>query len=313
MPIASSRTSRPRVSRCSNGRYGPYITDRKKNAKTPKDRDPKTLTLEECRTLLASAPERGGRFGRWGRAKRAAAPAVGEGTPQAPGTQAASGAPASAASRKVPRRGRAQPAPAPHAAAAPAAKPKAAAHAARKPRVGAPGARPARPPPAIAAQGTGGTTAARGASSSGGCVTRERQPESARSLRRTRAHRAAAHGPRLPTVSTSRPGFSRCMRASVVTLRMSECAPRMTRIGSRSSEPHNGHRSGVAAELLFKRLADQRVGVRLRHALRVGDGNSGARSRPSAHRSSPARRMRNRRAAARPPRASCPHVAALPA
>jgi DNA topoisomerase I len=55
-----------------NGRYGPYITDRKKNAKIPKDRDPRSLTLEECRALLAAAPERG-RFGRWGRGKRAAA------------------------------------------------------------------------------------------------------------------------------------------------------------------------------------------------------------------------------------------------
>jgi DNA topoisomerase-1 len=56
-----------------HGRYGPYITDKKKNAKIPKDRDPKTVTLEECRTLLAAAPERGARFGRWGRGKRAAA------------------------------------------------------------------------------------------------------------------------------------------------------------------------------------------------------------------------------------------------
>ena len=52
-----------------NGRYGPYITDKKKNAKIPKDRDPKTLTLEECRALIAAAPERGGRFGARG-AKR---------------------------------------------------------------------------------------------------------------------------------------------------------------------------------------------------------------------------------------------------
>ena len=28
-----------------NGRYGPYVTNGKKNAKIPKDRDPKTLTL----------------------------------------------------------------------------------------------------------------------------------------------------------------------------------------------------------------------------------------------------------------------------
>ena len=65
-----------------NGRYGPYVTDKKKNARIPKDRDPKTLTLEECRALLAAAPERGGRFGRGrGRgapkkADKAAAPAV---------------------------------------------------------------------------------------------------------------------------------------------------------------------------------------------------------------------------------------------
>jgi len=41
-----------------NGRYGPYITDRKSNAKVPKNREPASLTLEECRQLLAAAPER---------------------------------------------------------------------------------------------------------------------------------------------------------------------------------------------------------------------------------------------------------------
>ena len=44
-----------------NGRYGPYITDKAKNARVPKDRDPKSLTLEECKELLAAAPERGRR------------------------------------------------------------------------------------------------------------------------------------------------------------------------------------------------------------------------------------------------------------
>jgi DNA topoisomerase-1 len=44
-----------------NGRYGPYITDKKKNARVPKDRDPKSLTLEECKELLEAAPERGRR------------------------------------------------------------------------------------------------------------------------------------------------------------------------------------------------------------------------------------------------------------
>ena len=44
-----------------NGRYGPYITDKAKNARVPKDREPKSLTLEECIELLAAAPQRGRR------------------------------------------------------------------------------------------------------------------------------------------------------------------------------------------------------------------------------------------------------------
>jgi DNA topoisomerase-1 len=47
-----------------NGRFGPYITDGKKNGKIPKDRDPKSLTLEECQALIAAAPERKGRWGK---------------------------------------------------------------------------------------------------------------------------------------------------------------------------------------------------------------------------------------------------------
>lgn len=42
--------------RVLNGRYGPYITDGKKNAKIPKDREPAELTREECERLLAEAP-----------------------------------------------------------------------------------------------------------------------------------------------------------------------------------------------------------------------------------------------------------------
>jgi DNA topoisomerase-1 len=48
-----------------NGRYGPYITDKERNAKIPKDKEPKSLTLEECQALLAAAPVR--TFGKWGR------------------------------------------------------------------------------------------------------------------------------------------------------------------------------------------------------------------------------------------------------
>ena len=40
------------------GRYGPYVTDRKKNARIPKDREPAELTLDECRALLDAAPAR---------------------------------------------------------------------------------------------------------------------------------------------------------------------------------------------------------------------------------------------------------------
>ena len=39
-----------------NGRYGPYITDGTKNAKIPKDADPKKITHEEAKKLLAETP-----------------------------------------------------------------------------------------------------------------------------------------------------------------------------------------------------------------------------------------------------------------
>lgn len=56
-----------------NGRYGPYITDKTKNARVPKDREPKSLSLEECKELLAAAPVRGKRGKK--KAKTAKAPA----------------------------------------------------------------------------------------------------------------------------------------------------------------------------------------------------------------------------------------------
>ena len=43
------------------GRYGPYVTDKSKNARVPKGSDPSELSLEECRALLAAAPARGAR------------------------------------------------------------------------------------------------------------------------------------------------------------------------------------------------------------------------------------------------------------
>ena len=39
-----------------NGRYGPYVTDGKKNAKIPKSMAPDRLTLEDCQSLIAKAP-----------------------------------------------------------------------------------------------------------------------------------------------------------------------------------------------------------------------------------------------------------------
>ncbi|MBL6722983.1 MAG: type I DNA topoisomerase [Candidatus Margulisbacteria bacterium] len=41
-----------------NGRYGPYISYNKKNYKIPKDKDPKTLTLDDCLTIISEAPKK---------------------------------------------------------------------------------------------------------------------------------------------------------------------------------------------------------------------------------------------------------------
>jgi DNA topoisomerase I len=54
-----------------NGRFGPYIKAGKKNVKIPKGKVPAELTLEECVTLAAAAPEKKGR-GMWGKKKKTA-------------------------------------------------------------------------------------------------------------------------------------------------------------------------------------------------------------------------------------------------
>ena len=72
-----------------NGRYGPYVTDKKKNAKIPKDKTPSALTLEDCQALLAAAPERRARGGRGAKKKT---------------TTAEQAAPPQAAAKKAPRK-----------------------------------------------------------------------------------------------------------------------------------------------------------------------------------------------------------------
>ncbi len=60
-----------------NGRFGPYLTDGKRNARIPKDRDPASLSIEEAQALIAAAPLRGTtRFGRKKTAAKTAAPAA---------------------------------------------------------------------------------------------------------------------------------------------------------------------------------------------------------------------------------------------
>ena len=83
--------------RVLKGRFGPYVTDGKRNGRIPKDRDPASLTLEECEKFLAEAPI--GKPGRKGRApakaakapKAARAPKAAK-TPKAPKGSTASGA-----------------------------------------------------------------------------------------------------------------------------------------------------------------------------------------------------------------------------
>ncbi|MBL4676127.1 MAG: hypothetical protein JKY70_07995 [Mucilaginibacter sp.] len=57
-----------------NGRWGPYIEFGKLNVKIPKDKDPKSLTYEECKALADATPAtaKKGRFGKAAPTKAAA-------------------------------------------------------------------------------------------------------------------------------------------------------------------------------------------------------------------------------------------------
>ena len=50
--------------RVLNGRYGPYVTDGSKNAKVPKETDPKKLTEAAAQKLLDEAPTKKSRYNR---------------------------------------------------------------------------------------------------------------------------------------------------------------------------------------------------------------------------------------------------------
>ena len=53
------------------GRYGPFVTDGKRNASVPKDVEPESLDLETCQKMLAEAPPKG-RRGKFGKKKAGA-------------------------------------------------------------------------------------------------------------------------------------------------------------------------------------------------------------------------------------------------
>ncbi|MFC4726592.1 DNA topoisomerase I [Coralloluteibacterium thermophilus] len=56
-----------------NGRFGPYISDGEKNGKIPKEREPASLTLEECQKILEETGKPVRRFGRKAATKKVAA------------------------------------------------------------------------------------------------------------------------------------------------------------------------------------------------------------------------------------------------
>ena len=86
-----------------NGRFGPYISDGKLNGKIPKDREPKSLTLEEVTQLLADTgkPARRGFGAKKAAAKKVAAKKTSEPKPKAAKKAVAKKAPAKKAAKKT--------------------------------------------------------------------------------------------------------------------------------------------------------------------------------------------------------------------
>ncbi|MGA9335651.1 MAG: DNA topoisomerase, partial [Rudaea sp.] len=95
--IASFRDGAIQVLR---GRYGPYITDGEKNARIPKDREPDSLSEDECVELLAAAPVRPKRGGRFGKAAKSAKTADAAPAKKTAPTKSAKNKPAKKASTK---------------------------------------------------------------------------------------------------------------------------------------------------------------------------------------------------------------------
>ncbi len=95
--IASFRDGAIQVLR---GRYGPYITDGEKNARIPKDREPDSLSEDECVELLAAAPVRPKRGGRFGKAAKTAKTADAAPAKKTAPTKSAKNKPAKKASTK---------------------------------------------------------------------------------------------------------------------------------------------------------------------------------------------------------------------
>ncbi len=77
-----------------NGRYGPYVTDGSRNGRIPKDREPASLTLADCQTIMETAPPPKPGRGR-GAAKKGT-------TKKAVSKKAAAGADAKPAVKKAP-------------------------------------------------------------------------------------------------------------------------------------------------------------------------------------------------------------------